>query len=190
MNRSMNPTRLLIIPVAACIALAACTGPTDPEVNDITRVRSERGPTGGPAFQTSSDRYAVAIDEEGYPNVEDEIPMAFINPTDETVYMIGCKRPPMPILLKSEGDEWVVAYAAAELACLSPPFTVQPGEVFRDTLHLYAFFRGQSILPDFKTDVDGTYRLVRSIYADPEGDHPLDEELRTSNAFELVSEPK
>ena len=112
--------------------------------------------------------------------------MTYTNPTDRTVYMTGCKGPSKPTLQKQEGRDWVPAYSPVELMCLGPPTVIEPGESYRDTLHVSGYLPGQNVAPTFKTEVEGTYRLVRAVFSDPDGKQPLPDSLRISNLFEMV----
>ena len=115
------------------------------------------------------------------------IPMTFRNITEETVYFVGCLRPPMPILQKRVGDTWITAWGGVELLCLSPPWPIAPGDTFQDTLRLSGYWPGQQASPEFETDVPGRYRLVRAVHQAPDPQASLiPEAARLSNEFELT----
>jgi hypothetical protein len=149
---------------------------------------------GGGMLHTDADLYQAEIFHNGRQGIRFDIPYTVTNTTEKAVYMIGCRQPSAPVLQKRTGDEWVAAYSPVEQLCLSPPFILEPGEQRRDTLQVYGFFPGQNIYPEFLTDVEGTYRLKKRIYSDPDtfensgewSDHKLDRELRISNTFRVI----
>lgn len=192
MKKSFSGVMVMVVggSFALWALFSACRVLTDADTSDAAgaHVRIDTAATGGSAFRTDADRYVAVVKEDPYRYVEVEIPMTFVNPMEKTVYLIGCRQPTMPILQKLEEGSWNLAYAPVELQCLSPPVPVRPGEAYRDTFFVHGAFPGQRIVPEFVTDVEGTYRLVRSIYADPEGEDVLPDSVRTSNTFELTSQ--
>lgn len=140
------------------------------------------------AIQTDRTHYTVQPYASGERSgVQVTIPMTFRNVTTDTVYFVGCRRPPMPTLQKRSGGTWITAWGGVELLCLSPPWEVAPGATFQDTLRLSGYWPGQHAGPVFQTDVPGRYRLVRAVYQAADPLAPLlPEEARTSNEFVLT----
>jgi hypothetical protein len=139
-------------------------------------------------IQTDRTHYeAQRIEGSGPSGVQMTIPMTFRNMTAKTVYFVGCRRPPMPILQKRVLGTWVTAWGGIELLCLSPPWEVAPGATRQDTLRLSGFWPGQNAGPEFLTDVPGRYRLLRAVHKAPDPLSPLiPEAARISNEFELT----
>lgn len=167
---------LLGFALAGLLLFPACSLLTFDSDNDAFR---------GFALQTDQFSYEAELKQDAYPHVEVSIPMTYTNVTDQTVYLLGCYHPSRPVLMKQEEEQWVTAYAAIELMCLSPPWVIRPREVFRDTLHVYGILPGHNAGPTFDTEIDGTYRLERTVYMDPEGNKLLPDSLRISNLFTL-----
>lgn len=175
--------------ITACLSflmLISCTAISN---YDSTFAAEEGG-----LLQTNSEIYEAEIFQNGQQGVRFDIPYTVKNTTGEAIYMIGCKRPAAPVLQKKTGEEWVSAYSPVELLCLSPPFILKPGEQYRDTLQVYGVFPGQNTYPEFLTDVEGTYRLKKRIYSDPEtfenseewSENLLRKDLRISNTFQVI----
>jgi hypothetical protein len=161
------------------VALAAglgCDGVTLPEVGDH------------PLLQT--DRYEYVLVEDGAPFTT-EIPYTFHNTTGRTVSLVNCNGYIQPGLQKWDAGEWVHGWSPMELLCLSAPVEIAPGEVFEDTLRVFAYRYGGRAYPQFATpDPEGTYRLVWSRahfdYAPDSGNgHPLPAGPPVSNPFRL-----
>lgn len=164
-----------IISISCGLLLSACSMFVDGK-----EILSE-----GRALQTDRQEYEAELSDEGYRKVLIEIPMTYTNVTAEIVYLIGCRHPSMPVLQKFEAGKWIVAYSGVELMCLSPPWALDPGEVFRDTLSVRGHLPGQNAAPIFDTEVAGLYRLKRAVYSDLEGEAMLPESLLVSNLFEV-----
>ena len=143
-----------------------------------------------PAYpiQTDRTRYEARPQNSGrYSGVEVTIPMQFTNVTADAVYFVGCRKPPAPLLQKWQEGEWVTAWDAVELLCLSPPWVIAPGATFHDTLRVSGYWPGQNAAPVFRTEVPGRYRLIRKVHTEPDPLAPLvPEEARISNEFELA----
>jgi hypothetical protein len=135
-------------------------------------------------FRTDRTTYEAQLSGSEVVRVEFTIATAYTNVRHDTVYLLGCNRPSLPVLQKDTGDAWARAYSAPEDLCLSPPWRIAPGTTYRDTLHVHGYRSGGD--PRFHTEVDGTYRLTRSIYADPDGATLLPAGQRTSNTFEVA----
>lgn len=140
----------------------------------------------GAVFQTDQTHYEAVFRTDWRPRITFAIPTSFTNEMDTDVYLLGCKVPSPPELIRQEGGDWVIAYAPVVQLCLSPPWRLQPGETFRDTLWVEGFLPGYNAAPTFNTEVDGTYRLVRRVYLDPDGKTVLPAALRTSNTFQVT----
>lgn len=145
----------------------------------------------GGLLQTDRTRYDAKLLTDGRARVVFDVPFIARNPTDEPLYLIGCHRPPPPLLEKLVDGEWEVAYGAVVPLCLSPPFEIPPGGERRDTLRVVGFLPGQNTMPTFDTAVEGTYRLRWEIYAGqtdedfPVGGDLLPLEQQVSNTFEV-----
>ena len=138
-----------------------------------------------PPFQTDRTAYEARLSGAEVVRVTFTIATTYTNVLSDTVYLLGCHRPSPPVLQKDTGDAWTRAYSASEDLCLSPPWRIAPGTTYRDTLYVRGYRSGGD--PLFRTEVDGTYRLVRSVYADPDGATLLPADQRTSNTFEVVA---
>ena len=184
----MNRLGLFISACLFSLMLASCAEISTKEM-DLSFTTEE----GGGILQTDAELYQAELFQNGRPGIRFDIPYKVTNTTEVAVYMIGCRQPSAPVLQKRSGEEWVTAYSPVEQLCLSPPFIVEPGDQRRDTLQVYGFFPGQNIFPEFQTDIDGTYRLKKRIYSDPDtfedsgewNNHKLDPELRISNTFRV-----
>ena len=136
------------------------------------------------AFQTDQDRYEATVTGGRIPSVEFTIPITYHNATDADVYLIGCRTPFPPWLEKRVDGEWMEAWVPIVNYCLSPPWRIEPGERRQDTVRVFGIEPGHNAGPTFDTEVPGTYRLVQTLYADPEGEQPLP--LTVSNTFRVT----
>ena len=167
--------------VAVLLALPACSLST-PEAPALDS---------GQALQTDAASYTASVVTDGRAYVSVRIPYATRNATGEPLYLIGCITPPAAVLEKRVGDAWVTAYSAGELMCLSPPWVIASGEARRDTLVVRGYLPGQNISPTFETDIEGTYRLRRTLHtgltdeATPLGRGVLPDDQSVSNTFEI-----
>jgi hypothetical protein len=185
----MNRLNLFISACLFYLILASCAELSTKEM-DLSFTTED----GGGILHTDTELYQAEIFHNGRQGIRFDIPYTVTNTTEIAVYMIGCRHPAAPVLQKRSGEEWVAAYSPVEQLCLSPPFIVEPGEQHRDTLQVYGFFPGQNIYPEFLTDVEGTYRLKKRIYSDPDtfedseewSNHKLAPELRISNIFRVI----
>ncbi len=140
----------------------------------------------GGLLKTDRATYKATLVTDEPAHVAVDIPYALTNATQDTLYLIGCHRPPQPVLQKYADGSWTTVYAPVELMCLSPPWPVAPGAVRLDTLRVRGFLPGQNAGPVFEAaEVEGTYRLVRPVYRDPAGAELLPEAQRVSNSFAL-----
>ncbi len=184
----MNRFSLFIFACLFYLILASCAELSTKEMDLSFTTEEGRG-----MLQTDAELYQAELFQNGRQGMRFDIPYTVTNTTEIAVYMIGCRQPSAPVLQKRDGEEWVTAFSAVEQHCLSPPFILEPGEQRRDTLQVYGFFPGQNIYPEFLTDVEGTYRLKKRIYSDPDtfensgewSNHKLDPELRISNTFQV-----
>ena len=162
-------------------ALLACGDPTGPGEYDAL---------GEPAgfFRTSSTGYRL---ESGEIAAKGEIPFSYKNTTGRTLYIVNCRGEVPPSLEKLEDDEWVHAWSAVTMRCLSAPVVIGPGETYRDTLRVWgAWHDVERYGPNFEVpEVEGRYRLVWhhvlwSFDANAQGFGPeIPKELRVSNEF-------
>ncbi len=145
-------------------------------------------------FRTTQDLYEPIIVTEIAVFMNFEIATRLENTGDEDIVLIGCINPGMPVLQRFVEGEWVLVYAVAEPLCISPPWFLKPGEVYRDTLRVSTIL-DPNVIPEAKWEngvpVDGMYRLERSIYGSGfEGDFPHDLlplPQRVSQTFEIRS---
>lgn len=181
--------RLAFFALLAACMLAACSSPSapglDPDVGPEETGKS--GATDGLLHTDRTEYEAERVADESRTYVALDVSYALANTTSDPVFLIGCQHPPAPVLQKRVEGEWQTAYAPVELLCLSPPWTVAPGSVRRDTLRAEAHLPGQNIAPAFEADeIDGMYRLVQpSLYYDADGEKPLPLRRRVSNTFTL-----
>lgn len=180
----MRYPQLLLIPLL--LAAAGC----DP-VADLTREPVHAVQTDRSVYEV---RRLVIREKEG---VETEIPMVFTNLLPDTVFLAGCGLPQEPVAEKWIDGAWVTARIPGGPFCGLTFWPVPPGGTHADTLHLIAFYAGQSIGPEFSSavaepdHVPGRYRLLRRIYSDRERQPTeiTDEAVRLSNEFDLVWAP-
>jgi len=143
-------------------------------------------------FRTTQNLYEPIIVTEIAVFMNFEIATELENTGDEDFVLIGCINPSKPVLQKFTGDAWEFVYGVAEPECISPPWFIKPGEVFRDTLRISTIL-DPNVLPEAKWEngipVDGMYRLERGIYSRSfEGDFPHDLlplPQRVSQTFEI-----
>jgi len=143
-------------------------------------------------FRTTQDLYEPIIVTEIAVFMNFEIATRLENTGDVDIVLIGCINPSMPMLQKSVDEEWVFVYAVAEPLCISPPWFLKPGKVYRDTLRVSTIL-DPNVVPEAKWEngipVDGMYRLKRMIYGSgfegdlPQGPLPLPQ--RVSQTFEV-----
>lgn len=171
----------------ACL-LAACSSPSAPGLSpdqDTPPGESAKG-NADTLLRTDQTAYEAELVTESRARVVVDVPYTLANTTAAPIYLIGCKRPPAPVLQRRVEGEWETAYAPVELGCLSPPWTVEPDAVRHDTLRMEAHLPGQNIAPTFEVDeIEGVYRLVQSIYHDVEGEELLPLRQCVSNSFTL-----
>ncbi len=142
-------------------------------------------------LQTDATSYTAETVTDGRTYVSARIPYETFNATGEALYLIGCNVPPSAVLEKSVGGAWVTAYSPGTGFCLSAPWVIASGETRRDTLVVRGYLPGQNITPTFDTEVEGTYRLRRTIHtgrADESaslGVADLEPMQSVSNTFEL-----
>ncbi len=124
------------------------------------------------------------------------INISYTNRTGSTVYIPTCQGPLQPNLEKKVKGKWVVAYGPGGRMCRGAPVRIEPGETYRDTFKVEAFWpRRNSNLDFFDEEIEGAYRLVydlHDIYVFPLGREPdrlLPLEERISNEFRLVRQP-
>ena len=145
----------------------------------------------GGLLQTDRTSYDARLLLDDRPRVVLEIPYQTRNPTSGSLYLIGCFVPSPPVLEKRVDGAWRTAYGAVVFMCLSPPVEIGPGEVRHDTLRVVGYLPGQNVAPTFDTEIAGTYRLRREIYAgltdasSLEGGALLSLNQRISNTFEV-----
>ena len=163
--------------VLAVILVACSTDPLDVDVGD------------GPLIRTDASSY-VLTQRDGL--LEVLIPVTFENRLPQPIYLQSCSRPIPPILERKVGDEWRVAWSERVLCSSVVPLYLEPGEVYEDTIHIYAHPFGDERTPQFATaDVSGTHRLqwrtaLRSFdsRSRPPGE-PVPLRHRVSNEFQL-----
>ena len=115
-------------------------------------------------IQTDKTRYKVLRTSDPLPAIELTIAMTYTNTTGDTVYLVGCHRPPKPVLEKYERGRWVTAFQQVEGACLSPPWAIAPDSSYRDTLQVRGYAPEGDQGPFFRVSVPGRYRLVMEVY--------------------------
>jgi hypothetical protein len=171
----------------SCLLLSsfACTSDNVPATNGTEETRDDSTA----AIQTDTTFYVLERDERGWGT---QIAYRLRNTTEDTMYAINCNGAISIAVEKKEPAGWRTFWAPITNACLSPPFTIPPGETYNAPLSLWGAPPGGNVGPEFSdTTFDGVYRLVWwnlvSHYAEDRqgfGDTlPLD--LRVSNEFTL-----
>jgi hypothetical protein len=123
------------------------------------------------------------------------IPYAFENKTGGVFHLEHCPGTDgiiPPILERKTGDGWKTAWALPDYACVPSRIDLVPGQIYVDTLDVYAHPFGGEREPQFSAkDVSGTYRLqIRNVWKTwiyeqrPYGE-AADARLRVSNDFQL-----
>jgi hypothetical protein len=147
----------------------------------------QRDPTA--PFQTDQLRYTLISTPDG---LEGEIPYVFTNPTQSPVYIVNCNGFTRLTLEKRMDEQWVKAWEPVIEACLSEPIIVQPEQVYRAVIHVFAAHPAKDMDPKFLMDsVPGVYRLVwhRVLQNYDPDTYPFGEALpleqRISNLFSL-----
>jgi hypothetical protein len=127
-------------------AIAACRPPATP--NGQERI----------TLQSDSSQYTVRLIDGMY---RATIGYTYTNRSGDAVSSTHCHTPPPPILEKKVGPDWVRAYDAVLLMCLTiPHFQIADGATYHGTLHLSVAQPGRNMLPALLVDpVSGTYRL-------------------------------
>lgn len=172
---------LAALTLVAALTVSAC--------GNLTGSGPHALPESDGLLQTDRTTYEARLVTDGPARVVVEIPYALANTTADTLYLIGCRRPPQPAVQKYVNEAWTTVYTPVELMCLSPPWKVAPGTVRHDTLRMEGALPDQNAAPTFDAaEIEGTYRLVRGIYRDSTGAKPLPEDRRTSNAFVLTTQ--
>ena len=133
--------------------------------------------------QTDQVRYNAQVTSEGLAQVTFDVPFVIRNTTGAPLYRTGCLVPDPAILIKEEEGEIVTAYNQAVFMCLGPPYVIEPGEVVRDTLHVWGALPGQNAAPTFDTEVEGTYRLYLRLYTTLEDDGASGDDLAPFEAL-------
>jgi len=147
----------------------------------------------GALLQTDVTEIKATVVKDFREKVVFDVPLTITNVTNERIALTRCKRPSAPVLQKLVDERWETAFAPIEQLCLSPPWFIEPGDTFVDTLRVRGFLPDQSAAPTFDTDLEGTYRLVHRLYRRPVGDQEqpsdlLPEPLRTSNTFTVIEQ--
>src|SRR5690554_6103745 len=82
-------------------------------------------------FQTDSLTYTLRTGTRDWTG---SIAIEFTNRTDRTVAFVNCNGQTAIVMQQRVGNEWRDVWGPATADCLSPPITVAPGAVLRDTL--------------------------------------------------------
>ncbi len=162
----------------ALSVLLSCAGPFAPD------------PETGPPFVTSESTYVLRPTQDG---VTVDIAFKFVNRTGAAIFVLNCNRITSLHLEQGVGGVWTFAWAGAVPDCLSPPIELRVGDVFSDTLHVFAGDPSGPVEPKFEVHpVTGRYRLVwNALFWSPEDatfpyGAEIAKELRTSEPFEIV----
>lgn len=140
------------------------------------------------AFVQTSELEYTLRETEGGEGLEAEIPFRYDNRSAAPICMDHCNGA-YGIGLVDESGETV--WSAIVPLCLSPdPITIEPGETFRDTLHLFHGLEANR-LPKIEGGPEGVYRIdvasaSRSASGDGCGGESVPEDERRSNLFRLV----
>lgn len=143
----------------------------------------------GVVFRTIDSRYTLAI-QDGVAKLE--IPFTYANHTGRTLHVVNCNGFAPPVLEKREGNRWVLAFAPAVPACLSPAIRIKDGDTYQDTLYIEAAVPARRDRQSFEVDeIEGTYRLVwHGVLYDFDPDRypfgkEVELELRTGQEFSI-----
>lgn len=142
----------------------------------------------GISFTTASDRYVIAVIDAEPRILSFDIVSTVRNDGSESIQLTGCQVPNRPVLQKNVAGKWTTVYSVAETECFSPPFVVEEDESHTDTLKVQT-----PLDPDISLGarweggipVDGTYRLLRNVFARGSPLVLLNEENRVSEMFEI-----
>ena len=124
--------------------------------------------------------------------IRTQIPYSFTNRTGSRVFLVNCLGEFAVSLQMQQAGEWVRAWSPILLLCWSAPIVIEPGEVYRTTLDVFASLPGGSWQPYLPPpDASTAYRIVwgtgLSSY-DPD-QYPFGELIplaeRVSNSFTL-----
>jgi hypothetical protein len=124
------------------------------------------------------------------------IHVTIFNPRSDTSFIVNCDGSTGLSLEKQDGTQWVPAWSAVVLLCLSPPIVIPPKGQYGTSIDFIAAAQGTNILPQFFVkDIPGVYRLVWSQIVDSfsfsqaKWGAPIPVEYRRSNAFAIVVDP-
>jgi hypothetical protein len=127
------------------------------------------------------------------------IGLRYVNSSRRTIYLPGCNGTPYsPILQVKRGDEWVVAYAAAQLLmlCASPQISIEPGRSYNYIFDIRGYVPGGShaVAPGFDAELPGTFRVFwpaseRLPWPAAGSYRQLPEAEQLSNEFQVVESP-
>ena len=113
------------------------------------------------------------------------------NPTEPSVYLVGCNNPPRPQLQKWMGGEWRPVHYVIDSACRSPAWEIEPGETLPtapdwDVVEV-TYEPGTHPGTEGDTSLRGTYRLVIGLFTgDPDVDLSSATQIAgTSTQFEV-----
>lgn len=142
------------------------------------------------AVRTDRASYVVQVRDGAYLV---DIVVTYLNRTTGTVYVASCAGdPPVFTLEKRVGASWVAAFSRPCVDVGYPPRAIAPGDVYVDTLRVFAWSRASGAEPALRTDLPGEYRVVLDLLRtwNPGTGEPglgewLPHEARTSNRFEL-----
>jgi hypothetical protein len=178
------------------VFLIACAGAGTAPVRDDESPRLNRAPL----IRTDRSTYKAAWSENRLPDgspypraVRLQIGLRYTNSTNGPIYLPTCRQINPPILEKKQGNRWIIAFAPVVLACLGEPEVIQPGKTLEYQYRVEGFEPGRQVMPEFVTDIPGTYRVVWDAYetwtlggteAGPGLQLPL--ENRISNEFEIT----
>ena len=122
----------VLVEGAFTCTLIACSG--DLEVGTPLPA-APSGPTDA-ALVVAATALTVRRDQGVY---RVDIPFRYVNRTAAVLANPGCHPPMAPQLEWWTGETWKEAYQNISLACLSPPFLIEAGGTFSDTLRMLVF---------------------------------------------------
>jgi hypothetical protein len=141
------------------------------------------------SIRSDRETYVVERTELGY---RIDLPFTLRNEGDVTVYVANCADVMASRLEKRVGDSWVTTLTPPVPTCLSIPTPIRPGETLSNTVHLFAAYPENAVLPKLQVEgIEGTYRVVFEWIITSPDDPPrkrqtiLPESQRASNTFRL-----
>lgn len=183
--------------VAVALALVGCRAP-GASVGPGESADSTAGVRPDPPFAVAStaavwtDRASYVVQVRGGADLVDII-VTYANRTGGTVYVASCGGdPPAFTLEKRVGASWVATFSRPCVDVGYAPRALAAGDVYVDTLRVFAWSRTSGAEPALRTDLPGEYRGILDLLrtwnpgtGEPGLGERLPQDARTSNRFVL-----